>query len=130
MPDQFVFSVGEAAPVSVEERVVQVWPGWPDPEPQAHEVAGGQVGARVLEVDEREVPGLVDQPVARLEVEMTWHPVRDAGHPQRGEVAVDDRGVLGGQQCLRLAGPVADAVVEPAGEPGKLACRFGVVEAA
>ena len=34
------------------------------------------------------------------------------------------------QQCLRLAGPVADAVVEPAAEPGKFACRFGVVEAA
>ena len=58
VPDQFVFGVGEAAPVSVEERVLQVWAGWPDAEPQAHEVAGGQVGARVLEVDERDIPRL------------------------------------------------------------------------
>ena len=68
VPDQFVFGIGQAAPVPVEERVSQVWPGWQDPEPQTHEVAGGQVAARMLEVDEREIPGLVKQPVWKISI--------------------------------------------------------------
>lgn len=42
------FTGGERAPVPVQECLSQIWPAWPGAEPEADEVTGGQVDARVL----------------------------------------------------------------------------------
>lgn len=68
VPGEPVFGWAGRAPVAAEERVSQVWPTWPGAEPETNEVAGGQIDARMLKVDDRDVARRAGQPVAGLEV--------------------------------------------------------------
>jgi hypothetical protein len=65
---RFGVGAGEVASVPVEERVLEVGAGWPYTEAEAYEIAEREVGAGVLEVNEVEVCGWAEEPVAGLEV--------------------------------------------------------------
>jgi len=83
---RFGVGAGKFAPVPVQERVLEVGAGWPCAEAEAYEIAEREVGAGVLEVNEVEVCGWAEEPVAGLEVEVAGHPVRVGGLLERGEV--------------------------------------------
>ena len=87
---RFGVGTGEVAPVPVEECVLEVRAAWPCAEAEAYEIAEGEVGAGVLEVNEVEVCGWAEEPVAGLEVEVAGHSVRVGGFLERGEVGADD----------------------------------------
>jgi hypothetical protein len=65
---RFGVGAGEVAPVTVQERVLEVGAAWPYAEAEAYEIAERDVGAGVLEVNEVEVCGRAEEPVAGLEV--------------------------------------------------------------
>jgi hypothetical protein len=65
---RFGVGAGEVAPVPVQERVLEVRAAWPYAEAETYKIAERDVGARVLEVNEVEVCGRAEEPVAGLEV--------------------------------------------------------------
>ncbi len=76
--------------------------GRPYAKPEAYEIAEREVGAGVLEVNEVEVPGWAEEPVAGLEVQAAGHSVRVDGLLERGEVGA---GVA--EVCCVYEGPCA-----------------------
>src|ERR1700722_20305392 len=83
---RFGVGAGEVAPVPVQERVLEVRAAWPYAEAETYEIAERDVSAGVLEVNEVEVCGRAEEPVAGLEVEVARHSVRVGGLLERGEV--------------------------------------------
>jgi hypothetical protein len=106
----FGVGAGEVVPVPIEERVLEVRVGWPDAEAEAYEVAEWEVGAGVLEVNEVEVSGWAEEPVAGLEVEVAGYSVRVGGLLECREMGggVAEVGCVYEGRCP--GGPVGSAV--------------------
>jgi len=83
---RFGIRAGEVAPVPVQERVLEVGTAWPCTKAEAYEIAEREVGAGVLEVNEVEVCGWAEEPVAGLEVEVAGHSMWVGALLDRGEV--------------------------------------------
>jgi len=83
---RFGIRAGEVAPVPVQKRVLEVGAAWPCTKAEAYEIAEREVGAGVLEVNEVEVCGWAEEPVAGLEVEVAGHSMWVGALLDRGEV--------------------------------------------
>lgn len=107
---RFGIRAGEVAPVPVQERVLEVGAAWPCTKAEAYEIAEREVGAGVLEVNEVEVCGWAEEPVAGLEVEVAGHSMRVGALLDRGEVGAGGTDVCCAHEGGCAGCPVGSAV--------------------
>lgn len=107
---RFGIRAGEVAPVPVQERVLEVGAAWPCTKAEAYEIAEREVGAGVLEVNEVEVCGWAEEPVAGLEVEVAGHSMRVGALLDRGEVGAGGADVCCAHEGGCAGCPVGSAV--------------------
>ena len=116
--EQLLFDRGQLAAVAAQEGRTTIGMAGPVAVGEPDQVAGCGVDAGVLEVHDPHGAGVVDEPVARLVVEVARHPSRDRKVGDRADVPADQALLGGGEE----PGCVSEPVVEAAGEV------LGVVE--